>query len=226
MKLAFVFIGCFVGVAVAELYRPFYLNEILRQHAKRISEFNDKSAQFNNFNNNNPEEDDYEISPTARQTSQPLIQQFHHNDNVNQFYYPVSPTFLPGQTSGRDDDDYFSSISSRRKNPFRLKVRPHVDLNGRFLFFNPFQNVFFPSNLYSYLNSRSSSVYSTTTSIIVLNSTLSTTLIAPCIPPASFSTLNNIAQTNACRRKRDLNQLLSADDDVVGPDYYPSTIDQ
>lgn len=154
---------------------------------------------------------------------QPL-RQYHHNENVNQFYYPIRPPFI----SPSKVREPVIRISSRQKNRFRPHVRPPAaqenDLmadNARF--FASFPNLFFPSALYSYLSSISTSAYSTTTTYLILNSTLTTTYLTSCIPILSFSasSLANVA----CRRRRQLmnEAFVTGDDDLdtQDPNYLP-----
>nr|SVE79444.1 EOG090X04UC [Daphnia magna] len=157
----------------------------------------------------------------------PHLRQYHHNENVNQFYYPMSPSFLP--TPVRDH----GRISSRQKTrPF---IRPSTPSDSTDMmannarFFASFPNLFFPSMFYSYLSSISTSAYSTSTSYLILNSTLTTTLITSCIPISSFSaaTLANVA----CRRKRHLmDEAVEAGDDELGvlqgPNYLSNEEEQ
>lgn len=147
------------------------------------------------------------------------LRQYHHNENVNQFYYPVSPSLMAKR------EPFFVPVSSRQKNRPRPYSRPVADndlmANGRF--FASLPNIFFPSALFSYLNSISSSAYSTTTTYLVLNSTLTTTLMTSCIPVLSFSasSLANVA----CRRRRHLvNEAFVAGDqlDTQDPHYRPA----
>lgn len=147
------------------------------------------------------------------------LRQYHHNENVNQFYYPVSPSLMA------NTKPLFVPVSSRQKHRPRPYSRPVADndlmANGRF--FASLPNIFFPSALFSYLNSISSSAYSTTTTYLVLNSTLTTTLMTSCIPVLSFSasSLANVA----CRRRRHLvNEAFVAGHqlDTQDPNYRPT----
>ena len=96
--------------------------------------------------------------------------------------------------------DPYDQISPRRANP----KNPGSESR---LFFNPnlLSNLFFPSFFYSLLSSISSSAYSTVTSYLILNSTVTSSLITPCIDLAKFAT-NAVepktALTNLCRRRR------------------------
>ena len=158
----------------------------------------------------------------------PPLRQYHHNENVNQFYYPVAPSFI---SSGAVVKEPFLPVSSRQKNRPRPYSRPVPDndlMAGHGRFFASLPNLFFPSAFYSYLNSISSSAYSTTTTYLVLNSTLTTTFMTSCIPVLSFSasSLANVA----CRRRRHLaNEAFVAGDhnqfDIQDPNYLPENQD-
>ena len=158
----------------------------------------------------------------------PSLQQYHHNENVNQFYNqypPIIPTkvttILLYLNSSLKLIYCFKMMRDRERGPYyntqkrnRRPYRP-VESSPRFLL----SNMFFPSMFYSYLSSLSSS--STTTTYLILNSTLTTTVVTSCVPIAQFTTFPaGVTLTNACRRRRDaaaaLDQILIGNDD---PNY-------
>ena len=92
----------------------------------------------------------------------------------------------------------FDQIDSRHAN----RQNAYQQLSPRL--FNPL-NLFFPSFFYSLLSSISSSAFSTVTSYLILNSTLTTSLITPCIPLTKFATATvapSTPLTALCRRRR------------------------
>ena len=93
--------------------------------------------------------------------------------------------------------DQFDQIDSRHAN----RQNAYQQLSPRL--FNPL-NLFFPSFFYSLLSSISSSAFSTVTSYLILNSTLTTSLITPCIPISEFATGVDVKtpMTQLCRRRR------------------------
>jgi hypothetical protein len=140
----------------------------------------------------------------------------------------MSPNFLP--TPVRDHERISSRQKTRLRHPF-IRPSPGPADNSDTLnsnnarFFASFPNLFFPSMFYSYLSSISTSAYSTTTSYLILNSTLTTTLITSCIPLSSFSAAS--LATVGCRRRRHLmdEAFVTGDDqqDLVNmQDYHPS----
>ena len=95
--------------------------------------------------------------------------------------------------------EMFDQIDSRQAN----RKNPNLQLSPRL--FNPL-NLFFPSFFYSLLSSISSTAFSTVTSYLILNSTLTSSIITPCIPIAEFATAATepkTPQTQLCRRRRD-----------------------
>ena len=94
--------------------------------------------------------------------------------------------------------EMFDQIDSRQAN----RKNPNLQLSPRL--FNPL-NLFFPSFFYSLLSSISSTAFSTVTSYLILNSTLTSSIITPCISLTKFATATvspNTPLTQLCRRRR------------------------
>ncbi|KAI9563727.1 hypothetical protein GHT06_011191 [Daphnia sinensis] len=230
MKLSLIFIAGFITASLSYGQPPFQWQQMRPASRNRqfmtLIDFRNSDADNVIADNDNWDSAD---EPLWRQEDGgvPHLRQYHHNENVNQFYYPMSPSFLP--TPVRDH----GRISSRQKTrPF---IRPSTPSDSTDMmannarFFASFPNLFFPSMFYSYLSSISTSAYSTSTSYLILNSTLTTTLITSCIPISSFSaaSLANVA----CRRKRHLmdEAVVTGEDELnilQGPNYLSSEEEQ
>ena len=90
--------------------------------------------------------------------------------------------------------DQVDGRHANRQNSY-LQLRPRL--------FSPL-NLFFPSFFYSLLSSISSSAFSTVTSYLILNSTVTTSIVTPCVPLAEFSTAKEDPMTpltQLCRRR-------------------------
>lgn len=218
MKLTLIFLAGCIGASLTYGPAPFdwqHPSEKSNPYMTLVDLSNEDIADNDHWNSN-----DDAMWRNRHASGQPL-RQYHHNENVNQFYYPMAPSFMP--TPVKERESY--RISSRHKSRPRPYLRPvpatdMMNNNGRF--FASFPNLFFPSAFYSYLSSFSTSAFSTTTTYLILNSTLTTTIMTSCIPILSFST-SSLANV-ACRRKRDLmNQaVVTGDDELIdGPDYLP-----
>ena len=92
--------------------------------------------------------------------------------------------------------DQVDGRHANRQNSY-LQLRPRL--------FNPL-NLLFPSYFYSLLSSISSSAFSTVTSYLILNSTVTTSIVTPCVPLAEFKKdepPNPLTPlTQLCRRRR------------------------
>jgi hypothetical protein len=234
MKLSLIFIASCISASLSYGQPPFQWQQILptskNPHYMTLFDFRNSDPDDVITDSDNWDLNSDEDLWRQRDASAPPLRQYHHNENVNQFYYPMSPNnFLP--TPVRD----YGRISSRQKSRLRPFVRPSAPDNSEMMnnngrFFASFPNLFFPSMFYSYLSSISTSAYSTTTSYLILNSTLTTTLITSCIPLSSFSaaSLANVG----CRRKRHLidEAFVTGDEEdlinMQGPDYLSSENDQ
>lgn len=224
MKLTLIFLaGCISASFTYGPPLPFDWQQLHHPGGKPISSylaFDDVGSEEISDNDNwNLNDEPVSHNRHVNNNINPL-RQYHHNENVNQFYYPMAPSFMP--TPVKERESY--QISSRQKNrprPYYRPAAPYNDMMNNGRFFGSFQNLFFPSAFYSYLSSYSTSAFSTTTTYLILNSTLTTTVMTSCIPISSFSapSLANMA----CRRKRDLmNQAFIAGDGndlSEGPDY-------
>lgn len=204
MKLSFIFIAGCISASLTYGQPSFQWQHILPKsqnpHYVTLVDYRNSGDVITDNDNWDLNSEDEENLWRQRDAVAPPLRQYHHNENVNQFYYPMSPNFIP--TPVRDH----GRISSRQKTRLRPFIRPSApddsEMNNNARFFASFPNLFFPSMFYSYLSSISTSAYSTTTSYLILNSTLTTTLITSCIPLSSFSaaSLANVG----CRRKRHL----------------------
>lgn len=229
MKLSLIFIAGCITASLSYGQPPFQWQHIRPASRNRqymaLVDLRDKNAD-NVITDNDSWEVNSADEPLWHQEDAgvPPLRQYHHNENVNQFYYPMSPSFLP--TPVRDQ----GRISSRQKTRTRPLVRPSTPdttdmMTNNARFFASFPNLFFPSMFYSYLSSISTSAYSTSTTYLILNSTLTTTLMTSCIPLSSFSA-SSLASV-ACRRKRHLmdEAVVTGDEDdlsiIEGPNYLP-----
>lgn len=210
MKLALIFIAGCISASLSYDQPPFQWQQFPPSKNPRYMALvdyrngdpDDIITGNDNWDLNSDEEN---LWQPQRPASAPPLRQYHHNENVNQFYYPMSPNFLP--TPVRDHERISSRQKTRLRHPF-IRPSPGPADNSDTLnsnnarFFASFPNLFFPSMFYSYLSSISTSAYSTTTSYLILNSTLTTTLITSCIPLSSFSAASLAAV--GCRRRRHL----------------------
>jgi hypothetical protein len=233
MKLALIFIAGCISASLSYGQPPFQWQQFPPSKNPRymalIDYRNDDPDDIITGNDNwDLNSDDENLWTQQRPASAPPLRQYHHNENVNQFYYPMSPNLLP--TPVRDHERISSRQKTRLRHPF-IRPSPGPADNSDTLnsnnarFFASFPNLFFPSMFYSYLSSISTSAYSTTTSYLILNSTLTTTLITSCIPLSSFSAAS--LATVGCRRRRHLmdEAFVTGDDqqDLVNmQDYHPS----
>jgi len=128
-------------------------------------------------------------------------QPYNHNENINNYYhYSILPSAPSAEYDyperyGMEMFDQIDSRHANRKNPY-LQLSPRL--------FNPL-NLFFPSFFYSLLSSISSTAFSTVTSYLILNSTLTSSIITPCISLTKFATATvapNTPLTQLCRRRR------------------------
>lgn len=197
------------------------------------------------------EEDSIEQRMTSelqrlRGSNFPALQQYHHNENVNQ-YYGLPLTSPPAYTvtlfasldanvlqrscftwcsfiPTKHPESHYGSVNSRQKNGFRLSMSNLIGGSTndpspaqQRLFYPGF---FFPSALYTMLSDFSTHLYSTTTTYFQLNTTLTTTMVKSCIPLNQFASANSMFFTNSCRRKRDEDAMLAGL--LVGDDLHDS----
>ena len=228
MKLSLIFLAGCIGASLTYGQSPLQWQQLQRPQARSfpsymaLVDYGNGAEEETDNDSWNP--DDYQVWRHRETNNDPPLRQYHHNEHVNQFYYPMAPSYVP--TASKDH----GRITSRQKMRPRPFIRPVPENNmvaNNARLFGGFPNIFFPSALFSYLSSYSTSAFSTVTTYLILNSTLTTTIMTSCIPVLSFST-SSLANVG-CRRRRHLMDeavVTGDEDDIQGPDYIPTEDEQ
>nr|CAG4641637.1 EOG090X04UC [Eurycercus lamellatus] len=225
MKLSLLCLACFISVAMTQK-NPLSWQQGISPTAPYFVLVDPAAAMADVDDESDYDQDEMDVEQRMANGLQrlrgsfPSLQQYHHNENVNQYYGPLA--YPHNNPLNPYEDRYYGSVSSRQKNrlrPLGLRRPSLIPSNNQRFLFGGFSNLFFPSAFYSYLSGLSTSIYSTTTTYFQFNSTVTTTLVTSCIPLNQFTTSNSMYSTNACRRKRNdvLEELLEVgnlEDDI------------
>jgi len=200
MKLALVFLACCIGASWQQNVE--WDAAMKRNAVPFMVVMDDPSANGNPFSGGSYKRGGGRGSVDRQRDSAEVSgrQPYNHNENINNYYHysilPSSPSsdFEQFDNFGMDQFDQIDSRHANRQNAYQ-QLSPRL--------FNPL-NLFFPQFFYSLLSSISSSAFSTVTSYLILNSTLTTSLITPCIPISEFATGVDVKtpMTQLCRRRR------------------------